>query len=341
MPLTIVRQDIVQMQVDAVVNAANPELKMGGGVSGALFVAAGTDELQAACDELAPIAIGEAAITPGFGLPAKFVIHAAGPVYDPERPDRSEALLRAAYANALRLAIENGCKSIAFPLISSGLFRYPKEAALRIARDTIRRFLADHDLNVFLVVYDRESFGVARALLGAVEAHIDERYVAGQGERRRIEDERRRRYIPRARRPDVHTLAVYHLHQTIPKKLDDWIGKREETFSQALLRLIDERGLDDVEVYKRANVDRKLFSKIRTNRRYRPSKRTAVAFVLALELDLEEAADLLARAGYALSRSEKFDLIVEYFILNRHYDIFAINEVLFQYDQPQLGAETG
>ncbi|HBI74184.1 MAG TPA: hypothetical protein DDY59_13540 [Lachnospiraceae bacterium] len=166
MPFTIVRQDITKMKVDAIVNAANTDLQMGGGVCGAIFKAAGVLELQAACDKLAPIKTGEAAITPGFALPAKYIIHAAGPVYRHSTAGQSKQFLRSAYINSLQLAIKNKCKSIAFPLISSGIYGYPKDEALQVAASAIQDFLADHDLDVYLAVFDKAAFAVSEKLLG-------------------------------------------------------------------------------------------------------------------------------------------------------------------------------
>ncbi len=180
MTFTIVRQDITTMGVDAIVNAANTELAMGGGVCGAIFRAAGAEQLQAACRGLAPIKTGEAVITPGFGLKARYVIHAAGPVYRPAEAAESARLLRAAYVNSLKVAVENDCSSVAFPLISSGIYGYPKDEALRVAVSVIEEFLAEHDMDVTLVVFDRSAFALSRDLLGPVEAYIDEHYVATQ-----------------------------------------------------------------------------------------------------------------------------------------------------------------
>lgn len=177
MPFTIVRQDITRICVDAIVNAANAELQMGGGVCGAIFKAAGVAQLQAACDKLAPVSTGDAVITPGFSLPSKFVIHAVGPVYQNYSKEKSEQLLRSAYINSLKRAVENKCKSIAFPLISSGIYGYPKDEALSVATSSIREFLETHDLDVTLVVYDKSAFIISRELMGAVDSYIDEHYV--------------------------------------------------------------------------------------------------------------------------------------------------------------------
>ena len=317
------------MQVDAIVNAANTDLAMGGGVCGAIFKAAGPAELQAACDKVAPIKTGGAAITPGFNLPAKFVIHAAGPVYRHWNAKQNEQLLRSAYTESLKLAHKHKCDSIAFPLISSGIYGYPKDEALQVATAAIKDFLADHDMDVYLVIFDRVAFVVSEELLGAVESYIDENYVDTHAVRRRELLEVEYKAISDA-------MMAPSFAGTAPmaasKGLDDLIDELDEPFNTTLLRLIDAK------VYKRANIDRKLFSKIRTGKGYMPSKRTILALAIALELTLDETDDLLERAGYALSHSQKFDVIVEYFIVSGKYDIFEINEVLFKYDQPLLGA---
>ena len=341
MPFTIVRQDITKMKVDAIVNAANTDLQMGGGVCGAIFKAAGAAQLQAACDKLAPIKTGEAVITSGFDLPAKFVIHAAGPVYRYQNAEQSEKLLRSAYMESLRLAIENNCESIAFPLISSGIYGYPKDEALQVATAAIQDFLVNNDIDITLAVFDKSAFTVSRELLGAVESYIDEHYVdTHQIKRRKLLDVERQAISEADERANIFNEPL--LEEMLapigaPAPLDDLVGNLDEPFSQMLLRLIDAKGMTDVEVYKRANLDRKLFSKIRSNKGYTPSKRTAIALAVALKLSLDETDDLLERAGYALSHAVKFDVIVEYFIANGKYDVFAINEVLFEYDQPLLG----
>ena len=387
MPLSIVRQDITKMKTDAIVNAANTALQRGGGVCGAIFEAAGERKLQEACDKLSSISTGEAVITPGFGLAAKYIIHAAGPVYSRFHKAQSRKLLRSAYMESLKLAEEKGCESIAFPLISSGIYGYPKREALEVARLAIEEYLTDHDMQVYLVVFDRASFVVGEALLGKVKSYLDENYVDECGRReRKILSVEERGMALREEEPEFLEAAPTPMSapgrsvaapgesrdlpeqsalvsgqrvplpaqpppascrampMAVPKEitgkqgLDDLIKNLDEPFSDALLRLIDAKGRTDVEVYKRANLDRKLFSKIRTGKGYTPKKPTILALAISLELTLPETDKMLERAGYALSHASKFDVIVEYFIIHRQYNIFEINEVLFQYDQPLLGA---
>ncbi|NLB51108.1 MAG: macro domain-containing protein [Clostridiaceae bacterium] len=326
MPLTIVRQDITKLEVDAIVNAANANLQAGGGVCGAIFKAAGPG-LQEACDKLAPIETGEAVVTPAFNLPAKWIIHAAGPVYREQDREGSAKKLRAAYTNALKRAVEQQCESVAFPLISSGIYGYPKEEALAVATSAIGDFLDKHDLQVTLAVFDKDAFVVSRRLLGEVESYIDEHYIKRQQTKRFM--------LPVERRALSASVPTHLMEPDL--SLEDLVDQLDEPFSSLLLRLIDSRGKTDVEVYKRANLDRKLFSKIRSNKDYRPGKRTVLALAIGLELSADETKTLLARAGYALSPAVLFDVIVEYFITNKRFNVFEINQVLFNYDQPLLG----
>jgi O-acetyl-ADP-ribose deacetylase (regulator of RNase III) len=337
MPLNIIRADITTLKVDAIVNAANTDLAQGGGVCGAIFKAAGASELQAACEKLTPIKTGEAIITPGFKLSAKFVIHAASPVYHRYSLDESERLLRAAYTNSLKRAVENKCRSVAFPLISSGIYGYPKDEALTVATSAISDFLTDHDIDVTLVVFDKAAFSVSRELLGEVAAYIDENYIDEHAPRRRelldVEIDALEYAAPKMLSAERTAAPM-----AMPSRLEDLLGNLDEPFSATLLRLIDVKGFKkDSEVYARANIDRRLFSKIRGNKNYAPGKTTVLAFAVALRLTLDETEDLLERAGFALSHSRKFDVIVEYFITSGKYDIFEINNVLFEYDQPLLG----
>lgn len=354
MPLTIIRQDITRMDTDAIVNAANRMLLAGGGVCGAIFRAAGMISLTKACAPLAPVETGQAVITPGFKLPAKYIIHTPGPVYDPKDPQKSRKLLEDSYRNSLALAEEHHLKSIAFPLISSGIYGYPKEKAMETAASTISEFLEHSDLQVYLTVFDDAAFLVSRNLMHDVDAFISENYVHqqekrfGRGKKRSAESQvQESTQVPDSAfegrkqnlvREEMSAPWICEAPSCLPEKeLDEEIRKMDEPFSEKLLHLIDAKGKTDVEVYKKANLDRKLFSKIRKGGGYTPKKPTILALCIALELTLQETRDLLSRAGYAFSHASKFDIIVEYFIIHRRYNIFELNEVLFAYDQPQLG----
>ena len=356
MPLEIVRNDITKMQVDAIVNTANPKPIVGGGVDRAIHRAAGA-ELLAARKKIGAIATGKAEVTPAYGLHAKFVIHTVGPVWQDGGHGERE-LLADCYANSLKLAAENGCSSIAFPLISAGVFGCPSEIAIAVATQAIRNFLADNDIDVYLVVFDQKAFKISSSLFEDVQSFIDELYIEELlDEEYRGDLRERRRNFEVAGQPPHDTRegikALEPLGQPpaedayidIPKwmrkpkerSLEDLLKEVDDTFSEALLRLIDTKGKTDPEVYKKANVDRKLFSKIRNNPAYKPSKATALAFAVALELNLDETRDFIGRAGYALSHSSKSDIIVEYFIQHGEFDIITINETLFAFEQPLLG----
>ncbi|WP_099353277.1 macro domain-containing protein [Fredinandcohnia onubensis] len=337
MPLEIVRNDITRMKVDAIVNAANSELKAGGGVCGAIFNAAGADELQAACDEMGECPVGHAVITDAFNLPAKYIIHTPGPIW--QGGSKNEAnLLQSSYIKSLELASQHKCKSVAFPLISTGIYGYPKEEALQIALSTISSYLMDNEMVVYLVVFDKASFGVSKKLFASINQYIDEHYV----------DEMATTFS-RARNNELYNaepieetdeLELYEIEESlqVDSSLADIVNQLDESFSERLLRLIDERGLTDAQTYKRANIDRRLFSKIRKDAGYTPKKKTAIAFAIALQLDVDETIHLLSAAGYTLTHSSKFDVIIEFFIKQAKYNIHEINEALFMFDQPLLGA---
>ena len=341
MPLTIVRNDITLMKTDAIVNAANINLIRGAGVCGAIFRAAGSQQLQEACAELAPVKTGEAVITSGFNLPAKYIIHTVGPIYR-QHKENSAGLLSSCYRQSLKLAVENNCESIAFPLISTGVYGYPKAEAIEIANKTIREFLLEHDIDVVLVVYDKQSYQISEELLGGVKNYLElnlseaeaDIEVDSQVRRSRLYREMSLLEAESSKKQSYETTQIDYL-PTSP--LSDLVVNLDESFSEFLLRLIDSTGKSDAEVYHKANINRRLFSKIRSNKHYTPSKPTVLAFAIALELTLQKTNNLLQKAGFALSRSREFDVIVEYFIVNKIYDIFLINEVLFKYDQPLLG----
>lgn len=465
MPFLMIRDDITRVHADAIVNPANTQLRQGSGTSRGIYLAAGEQELEKACQQIGSCALGKAVLTEGFRLPAKYIIHAVGPVWRGGWCRENKTLYRT-YQSALELAQSHGCESIAFPLLSAGNYKFPKDKAMEIAVSAIRDFLEDHDMVVYMVLYDHDSVSVGRELSLAVKEYIDDHYVETQDENYladvpwrgknagdvtvyltdtprqprsyRVSAKRPTEYLTEhpAERPterptehpsdhlsDHSVSAVFptaNLAGTVPggyssaesaprpapgggdsaepmpgsihrgpdsaravpgsapggidsaepvprsasrvpisaklvsesvsraaffaaapygsdSDLDDRINHLEETFSQMLLRLIDERGLKDSVVYKRANIDRRHFSKIRGDMDYAPSRKTVFAFIIALELGQEEARELMNKAGYSFSRSSRFDVIVSYFLENGIYDIFQINEVLFSYGQPVIG----
>lgn len=337
MPLEIVRHDLTKMKVDAIVNAANTELKMGGGVCGAIFQAAGSNELTQACNEIGGCQVGEAVITKGFKLSAKYIIHTPGPIWK-GGSHREADLLKSSYDHSLKLAKTYQCESIAFPLISTGIYGYPKEEALQIAVSTISQFLLQHDMLVYLVVFDQTSFGLSRKLFTSIHEFIDEHYV----EEIEITFNRRQdRFLAEELQESLNAPSDFFEKQNefnLANSLEEMLDELDESFSERLLRLIDESGMTDVDTYRRANLDRRLFSKIRNKVDYTPTKKTALAFAIALQLNVHETNDLLSTAGYTLSHSSKLDVIIKYFIQQGKYDIHLINEVLFAFDQPLLGA---
>jgi len=330
MPLEIVRNDITTMQVDAIVNAANTALQMGGGVCGAIFNAAGATELQAACNEIGECPVGEAVLTDGFQLQASNIIHTVGPIWQ-GGTEGEEALLANCYKNSLAIAVAEGYESIAFPLISSGIYGYPKEQALQIAIATISEFLMDHDLYVYIVVYDQKAFGLGKKLFTSIAEYIDENYV----EERDLKYSRNRQMLDEE---VILESQMAPIEGPVKKRsLEDVLSQIDDSFSESLLRLIDEKGMTDTETYKKANIDRRLFSKIRNTEDYTPLKKTVIAFAISLELNLDETIDLLAKAGYTLSQSSKFDLIISFFIEEKNFNIHEINEALFNFEQVLLG----
>ena len=330
MPFEIVRNDITKMKVDAIVNAVNKSLLGGGGVDGCIHRAAGP-ELLAECKLLNGCQTGNAKVTKGYHLPCMYVIHAVRPRWI-DGNHREKELLESCYTTSLRLAKEYGCKSIAFPLISSGIYGYPKDQALRIAVEQIRKFLLDNEMLVYLVIFDRKAYEISDKLYSDIATYIDDQYVDEHSDSLSLQKVRFRESENICLKEESVPLSSAN-----QKIIKDWLEDIDESFLEMLLRKIDESGMSDAECYKKANIDRKLFSKIRSDKLYKPSKPTVIAFALALELSLEEMQDMLAKAGFALSHSSKFDLIIEYFVKQGNYNVYEINEVLFAFDQSLIG----
>lgn len=329
MPIKIIRQDITKLECDAIVNAANNTLLGGGGVDGAIHRAAG-EELLEECRTLGGCKTGQAKITGAYNLPCKYVIHTVGPIWKNGNYGERD-LLTSCYRNSLQLAKQYECKSVAFPLISSGRFGYPKDKALRVATDTISDFLLENEMLVYIVVFDKRAFSIGKKLFCDIRQYIDDNYAE------RFANRRRGAFESTVMFEDIDYDGMPCAPSMQRASLDEMLLQIDESFSQMLLRKIDESGMTDSQCYKKANIDRKLFSKIKSNVNYKPSKTTAIAFAIALELSLDETKDFLMKAGYALSHSNKFDIIIEYFITNKNYNIFEINEALFEFDQCLLG----
>lgn len=351
MPFEIVRNDIVKMRVDAIVNTANPYPEVGSGVDTAIHKAAGPKLLQAR-EKIGNMKRGDAVITPAFALDAKYVIHTVGPIWNGGASGEADCL-RSCYQKSLELAQQNQCKSIAFPLLATGNYGFPKDQALQIAVSTISDFLLKNDMLVYLVVFSDRAYALSEKLFQDVASYIDAHYVEerleeeyhenlNESERRELRFIRERRFFYSGAAKENENL-LYDMCLPRPSavgglSLEDMLEKEEMTFSEALLDWLIKKDLNDPDVYKKANMDRKLFSKIRSNSAYQPKKNTAIALALALELNLDETKEFLGRAGYALTHSSKFDIIIEYFILQENYNVFEINEVLFAYNYPLIGA---
>ena len=395
MPFEIVRNDIANMEVDAIVNTANPHPVTGSGVDTRINEKAGP-ELLLARKKIGEIARGSAAVTPAFNLSAKYVIHAVGPIWQGGEYHEEE-LLRSCYASSLRLAKENGCESIAFPLISAGNYGYPRDKALEVAISEFRAFLEENDMHIYLVVFGSETLAISRQLVSHVKSYIDSEYVKAfyaaeygignaphertgrNGDKRKFslnnslaagsffaadeeaflsapEPEMYEKCAPMPDLEPAHAApkkpvysAEHKLAAPSPKPAgyvpslqtkQNWselLNNLDAGFSDTLLAMIDCTGKTDAEIYKKANVDRRLFNKIKNDPCYSPSKKTALAFAFALELSTEEAENLLLRAGYALSPAIKFDAIVKCLLNSHVYDIFTVNEILFEFDQECIG----
>ena len=337
MPFEIVRNDITKMAVDAIVNTANPKPIIGSGTDEMIHAKAGP-RLLAARQKIGAIPCGEAAVTPAYGLDAKFVIHTVGPVWI-DGQHNEEAYLRRCYENSLHLARKRWCKSIAFPLISTGNYGFPKDKALQIAISVFSEFLLEHEMTIYLVVFDRAAYLLSEKLFHSVASYIDQHYVDQHQPKRRYQVERCRQ---EAECFDASTAC----YEAIPMpcaseltSLEDLLKQADCGFSERLIQLLNESGMKNSTVYKKAQLSKQHFSKILSNRSYQPTKPTAIALALALELDLDGVQELIGRAGYVLTNSNKFDLIIRYCIEHKEYNIVQINAILYEFDQMLLGGK--
>ena len=350
MPLQIIRNDITKVQADAIVNTANPQPQIGRGTDSAVYEAAGP-ELLAARRKIGVLAPGQSAETPAFRLPAKYVLHTVSP-YWIDGNHGEEALLRKAYDAALTLADRLGCQSVAFPLLAAGSYGFPRDLALSAAIGAFTDFLMEHDMTVYLVLFNGKAFDLASALFADLKSYIDDRYVeekhrkeygTGARDRRRRDSMATPMYEGRADEYPAYESAIrpqasISFGAGMPKagNLADLLKQSESTFSEFLLDLLKERGGKDSEVYKRAEVSKQLFSKILSNKNYQPTKSTAIQLAIGLQLDIAQTQKLLEKAGFALTRSSKADLVVQYYIERRVYSVTFINEALSDCGLPLL-----
>jgi O-acetyl-ADP-ribose deacetylase (regulator of RNase III) len=322
MPFKIIRDDITKIKVDAIVNSASPRAMVGGGVDYSINAAAGPKLIEAR-KKIGAIPTGSAFVTPAYNLDAKYVIHTVGPVWN-GGSNNEDTFVKKCYKNCLSIAFDNGCESIAFPLISAGVFGFPIPKSLEIAKSVINDFLLTHEMDVIIVVFNKEFNSLSDELFSSVSDFIDDNYIDDTLSNNDTI------LFQLSERLEINTFDS-------KRSLDDLIKNIDDSFSESLLRLIKEKNKTEVEIYKRANVDRKLFSKIRSNSDYKPSKITAISFAIALQLNLDETKDLIGRAGFALSHCSKFDIVIEYCIEDKIFDVFDINNILFNFDQHPLG----
>lgn len=327
MPFKIVRNDITKMNTEAIVNTANTHVTVGTGCDFAVYTAAGYDELLAYRKiEVGEVPEGEVFITPGFNLPAKHIIHAVSPCYI-DGNSGEEDKLRSCYKKSLALARDKGIKSIAFPLISTGGFGYPKEEGMRIAVDEINAFLMKNQMDIVLVVFGNRATRLGENLSADFESFIDQDYVEDKQDEEYGDaywDSHRRRRLEGIESLDFSwddEAAVDKLNKDLKALLD----YEAETFSEQLLSLIKLKGMTNAEVYNRAIVGKRYFSKLNTNKNFHPDKTKALCLCVGARLSLEETKDLLARAGYALSPCDYMDRIFSYFIEHKHYDVIDID----------------
>lgn len=341
MPLHIIRQDITKIKCDAIVNTTNREMVGYSGVDYAIHTAAGP-LLDEECQKIYPLGLGCAKITGAYNLPSKYVIHTSGPIWQGGYMGES-IILKSCYIESLKLATKCGCNSIAFPLISSGTYGYPKDQVLKFAIEVISEYLYENEMTVFLCVYDKTSYEFSKELFNDIKDYLNE-----ETEDEEVDDEELVN-VYFDRRIKSCSLAEESIDERMEcssifnpdgklKSLSSYLKDMDKSFIETLFDYIDKKGLTDVECYKRANVDRKTFNKLKNNPKQKPSKQTAIAFAIALKLDFDETQHLLSTAGLTLSRSSVFDKIIRYFIKSENYDIYEINEALFEFDQVLLGS---
>lgn len=345
MSFSIIRNDITRVYADAIVNTANPRSVIGSGTDRAIYTAAGEKELLAERRKIGDILPGKAAATPAFALNAKYIIHTVGPAWACGDHGERETL-RSCYTESLRLASELGCESIAFPLIATGVYGFPRDLAISTATSVIYDFLMHHEMMVYLVVFDSKAYDLSSKIFQDVQAYIDENYVSEKRDEEynsgfstailneREEIHHRRLMDARRRQAQADTKASGSAAQYI--SLSEHMKSAGKSFNKCLLEYMNKSGMSNSAIYRGANISKQTFSKIYSEETRIPKKPTICALALSMHLSLDETTELLGSAGYVLSKGSIFDLCIEYFVINKMYNIVTDNIILMEQDAEQL-----
>lgn len=334
----IIRDDITKIKAEAIVNTANPAVKVGPGVDTAIYNAAGRDWLIKERAKIGDLAVGEVAVTPAGNLNAKFIFHESGPTWYDGNHHEAE-LLRQCYDKCLNLALQYKCESIAFPLLASGFYGFPKDISLRIAIDAFRTFLSEHELEIYLVVYDDQSVRLSETMFDGVRSFVDRNFNSIDSVEPLLQ---MAPCINADMSPDLCPTAFVDEAAPVKraKSLDDYVESFENqeilTFGEYLQQLINKKGMTNKEVYFESNLTKQYFSKLINNKVGNPAKEKLLCIAVALKLNIDETKDFLLHAGYAISPYSKIDLVFEYYIRSEKYDIYEISFAL-----EDLGIEGG
>lgn len=341
MPFKIIRDDITKVKADAIVNPANPEPVIGGGVESAIYKAAGKEKLLEARKELGRLQPGKVGVTEAFNLDAKYIVHVSG-LYWKGGNSFEARCLKECYEKALKAALDKGSKSIAFPLLGTGTYGFPKDIGLDVAVSTFTEFLEEYEMDITLVVFGNDAVNVSGKLVDEVRSFVDDKYVKEALEAEYKKDRNIERYaLPNER---FHLLLKEETYDVLDNACtkDTFSAKPsgsleaalkniyKESFEKHLQQLINKKGLRNSEVYAAANISKQYFSKLFKGQ-VKPSKDKMLALAVGLRLNTDEVVDFLRIAGYALSPISQTDTVVEYFIRKQEYNVLKINIVLFDY----------
>lgn len=341
MPFKIIRDDITKVKADAIVNPVNPEVCIGGGVESAIYEAAGKEKLLEARKELGRLNPGKVGVTEAFNLDAKYIVHVSG-LYWKGGNSFEARCLEECYEKALKAALDKGCKSIAFPLLATGTYGFPKDIGLDVAVSAFTEFLEEYEMEITLVVFGNDAVNVSGKLVDEVKSFIDDKYVKEALETEYKEDRKIFCYSLSSER--LHLLLKEETYDVLDNACtkDTFSAKQpgsleaalkniyKESFEKHLQQLINKKGLRNSEVYAAANISKQYFSKLLKGQ-VKPSKDKMLALAVGLRLNMDEVVDFLRIAGYALSPISQTDTVVEYFIRKQEYNVLKINIVLFDY----------